>query len=368
MKEMKNRFYNFKKIYIEKKYKGHVNVNRILSRLNKTSIEYVDNLFDLIKSKPVVYYPGDRSKVLFLGGIHGNILKKCPGSLGHICCNYYVINLYIGCPLNCTYCILQEYLNQPFIIINIDLENIFQSLNNTFKENKQFYRIGTGESGDSLAYDPITDFSIEFINFFSNYPENIFEFKTKTNFIDNIIKIDSPGNIVVGFSINPENIIENEEGCSSTLKERLEATRELVQKGYKVSFHFDPIINIIDFDKEYYNTIKKLFEYVSPTDIAWISLGSFRYPSDLKKAIEYNYPFTDILYEEFILCNDKKFRYLKSIRLNLYKKIISWLHDYDKNFLIYLCMESPEVWKNAIGYLPGKEEKLKLIFQKAVKK
>lgn len=365
---MENRFYNFKKVYIEKKYQKHPNVKRILSRLNKTSIEYVTDLNHLIKSMPVVYKPDDRSKVLFLGGIHGNILKKCPGSLGHICCNYYIINLYIGCPLNCTYCILQEYLNQPFTIINIDLENIFHDLKNTFKENKQFYRIGTGELGDSLVYDPITDFSTEFIKFFSNYPENIFEFKTKTNFIENILKIDSPGNIVIGFSVNPEIIIENEEGFSSTLKERLEAAKELVQKGYKISFHFDPIININDFDEEYFGVIKKIFEYVSPTEIAWISLGTLRYPTDLKKMMEYNYPYTGILNDEFVLCNDKKYRYLKPIRLDLYKKIIKWFHDHDKNLLIYLCMESPEVWKNALGYLPGKEEKLKMIFQGALKK
>lgn len=365
---MKNTFYNFKKIYIEKKYKNHVNVNKILSRLNKGSMEYVDDLNALIKSIPIVYKPEDKSNVLFLGGMHGNILKKCPGSLGHICCNYYVINLYIGCPLNCTYCILQGYLNQPLTIINIDLENIFHGLKNIFFENDQFYRIGTGELGDSLAYDPVTDFSTEFINFFSDYPRNIFEFKTKTNFIDNILEIDSPGNIVIGFSVNPEIINKNEEGYSSSLSERLEAAGKLVQKGYKVSFHFDPIINIINFEKEYNDVIKKVFEYVSPSDIAWVSLGTFRYPSDLKKMIEYNYPSTDILNDEFVLCNDKKFRYLKSIRLDLYKNIISMLHDYDKNLLIYLCMESPEVWKNTLGNLPGKEEKLKLIFQEAIKK
>lgn len=366
MKNKKNNFYKFNKIYIEKKYKDHANVKRILSNLVKTPIEYVDNLFDLIKLSPVVYNPSEKSKILFLGGIRGDILKKCPGSHGHICCNYYIINLYIGCPLNCTYCILQEYLNQPFIIVNIDIENIFKSLNDMFKKSNKFYRIGTGELGDSLVYDPITGFSKDFIDFFSNYPSNIFEFKTKTNLIDNILKINSPGNIIVGFSLNPEIVIKNQEGFSSFLIERLIAAKELIKKGYKISLHFDPIINIINFEKEYFNLIKTIFGYISGSDIAWISLGTFRYLPGLKKMIEYNYSNSNILNDEFVLCADKKYRYLKSIRLAMYKKIINWLRSFDKNLLIYLCMESPEVWKKALGNLPFNEEKLNLIFKGSV--
>ncbi len=366
MKNKKNNFYKFKKIYIENKFKNHSNVKRILSGLEKIPIEYVDNLFDLIKSSPFIYDPNEKSKVLFLGGIRGDILKKCPGSHGHICCNYSVINLYVGCPLNCTYCILQEYLNQPFIIINVDIENIFQELKNVFKKSNKFFRIGTGELGDSLVYDYLTGFSKDFINFFSNYPENIFEFKTKTNFINNILEIDSPGNIVIGFSLNPEIIINKQEGLSSSLFERLEAAKQLIKKGYSISLHFDPIINIINFEKEYYNLIKIIFKYISVTDIAWISLGTFRYLPGLKKMIEYNYPDSNILNDEFVLCADKKYRYFKSIRLVLYKKIINCIRMFDENLLIYLCMESPAVWKNALGYLPFKEDKLNLIFKGSV--
>lgn len=367
MKSKKIKFYNFKKIYIEKKYRDNNNVKKILDKIDgMPPVEYVNDLFSLVKSMPVVNNPAEKSGILFLGGIRGDILKRCPGSLGHICCNYYVINLYIGCPLNCTYCILQEYLNQPFTIINVDIEKIFDTLDNIFKKNKKFYRIGTGELGDSLVYDPLTEFSKNFIRFFSNYQGNIFEFKTKTVFIDNIMQVDSPGNIVIGFSLNPEIVIKSHEGFSSSLIERLDAAKKLVKKGYKISLHFDPIINIADFDIKYFDLIKIIFNYISGKDIAWVSLGTFRYLPGLKKMIEYNYPGTDILYDEFVLCSDKKYRYLKPVRLNLYKKIIKFLHSYDKDMLIYLCMESPEIWKKTLGYLPFKEEKLNLIFRDSV--
>ncbi len=40
----------------------------------------------------------------------GEFLKKCPGSTGQVCCNYFVINFASNCPMDCSYCYLQEYL------------------------------------------------------------------------------------------------------------------------------------------------------------------------------------------------------------------------------------------------------------------
>ena len=40
----------------------------------------------------------------------GEFLKKCPGSDGQVCCNYFVINFASNCPMDCSYCYLQEYL------------------------------------------------------------------------------------------------------------------------------------------------------------------------------------------------------------------------------------------------------------------
>jgi hypothetical protein len=49
-------------------------------------------------------------KRLFLTRQKGEFLKKCPGSDGQVCCNYFVINFASNCPMDCSYCYLQEYL------------------------------------------------------------------------------------------------------------------------------------------------------------------------------------------------------------------------------------------------------------------
>ncbi|HOV13205.1 MAG TPA: radical SAM protein [Spirochaetota bacterium] len=362
----KNEFI-FDNVFIEEKFKENKNIEIILSKIKSNyKLHYINDNKKILKTIPKSH-PGDISKNLLLSGIRGEILRKCPGTNGHICCNYYVINLYVGCPIECSYCILQSYLNEPLTIINIDIDNIFEKLHNTFVENShKLYRVGTGELGDSLVYDYLTDYSLKFIEFFSDYKNAIFEFKTKTNNINNLLKIKSPGNIVVGFSMNPQSIIDSEELFAASLEERLNAMKSLVEKNYKIAIHFDPIINIPNFKDEYSILIDKIFQFIKPENIAWISLGTFRYTPDLKSCIEYNYPKTKILLDQFIIDQDKKFRYFKPIRINLYQTVIRSLKKINEDLPIYLCMESVEVWKKTLGYLPNEKSKINLIFKNMV--
>ena len=53
---------------------------------------------------------GAAKKKLYLTRHKGDFLKKCPGSEGQVCCNYFVINFASNCPMDCSYCYLQEYL------------------------------------------------------------------------------------------------------------------------------------------------------------------------------------------------------------------------------------------------------------------
>lgn len=364
---------SFKKVWIENRIAKHSKTMQILSKLNNVETDYFDDLNTLIRSTPTVFHPKERSETLVLSAIRGEILRKCPGTHGHLCCNYHIINQYIGCPIGCSYCILQGYLNQPFTIINVDIESIFEELERFQKVNpgKQI-RIGTGELGDSLVYDHLTHFSQDFLNFFAGREEFIFEFKTKTTNIDLLLQSKGIANVVVGFSVNPDIVIKNEEEFSASLKERIEAAAALVNAGYKIALHFDPIVLIPNAEQEYKHTVNFIFSHLKPEDIAWISLGTFRYTNDLKSMMEYNYPKSTLLSREFVLCSDNKFRYFRPIRTKLYKAVIGFLHNVNKDLPIYLCMESPEVWIDTLEILPGncsgcsQEETMDLLFRRRV--
>jgi spore photoproduct lyase len=49
--------------------------------------------------------------MLVLQRHRGGFLRHCPaGTAGLVCCNYLVVNLASNCPMDCSYCFLQDYL------------------------------------------------------------------------------------------------------------------------------------------------------------------------------------------------------------------------------------------------------------------
>ena len=69
------------------------------------------DLFHDAMDRPLAMSASARRKESFIVAKHkGEFFKKCPGSEGQVCCNYFVINFASNCPMDCSYCYLQEYL------------------------------------------------------------------------------------------------------------------------------------------------------------------------------------------------------------------------------------------------------------------
>ena len=359
-------FYCFDTVYINNAVKDHQRVSRILSRIRNTpQIVYVDDVNSLFSSQEIVHNPADRSRRLLLTDIRGEILRKCPCTHGHIPCNYYIINIYVGCPLGCSYCILQSYLSQPMNIIVVDIENVFAELDRTFRENpNHFYRIGTCESGDSLMYDALTGYSTECADFIRRYDNAMLEFKTKTTYIEPIFSVEPTPNMVYGFSLNPDIVIENEELYTARLDERINALVRLSEAGYTIALHFDPIVAVPDFEQHYGECIKRIMKNIRRDKVAWVGMGTFRYPPELKTMMDYNYPKSKLTSGEFIACEDKKFRYLLPSRVRYYRFVRETVSQYLPQVPIFMCMESGEAWQRVMGGLPKKDGELSVIFRR----
>jgi len=73
----------------------------------------------------------------------------------------------------------------------------------------------------------------------------------------------------------------------------------------------------------------------------------------LKSIIQKRFPDSKIIYGEFITGLDGKMRYFKPLRIELYRKMVSFIKDIAPDVLVYFCMEDDEVWKKSLGFIPS---------------
>lgn len=293
---------------------------------------------------------------LFICQNRGAFFKPCPGTKEYQCCDYQVLTTGLNCPIDCSYCILQAYLNKPWITCYVNVDKLFLELDEAFnkEESLPFYRVGTGEFTDSLAIDSFTCLSKKLVNYFASQKSAILELKTKSGVIHNLENLNHQGRTIVAWSLNSLPLMKSEEIRSATLDERLQAAQQCAGWGYKLAFHFDPIINHKGWRQGYKATIDKLFNTVPAESVRWISLGALRYIPHLKEIGIQRFPSSSVYYNEFVIGLDGKSRYFRPNRVEMYKYIYNLIKEKAApDTCVYFCMESDEIWREVMGFTPG---------------
>lgn len=298
-------------------------------------------------------------RILYLTIGRGALVKPCPGTSDpYLCCGYVIVNQQSHCPMDCVYCILQNYLDRPVITVHVNMNEILRQAGALIDSNPdRFFRVGTGELTDSLALDPVTEVSSDLLRFFGPRKNALLELKTKT---DNVgILLGRPERrAVVSWSVNPPGVIGEEEHMSAGLDARLSAAKRCADAGFPIGFHFDPILYFTGWEKAYDELVERMLSEIDPGRIAWISLGSLRFPPALKDVIEGRFPKSLITAAEMIRGLDGKMRYPRPLRVEMYRRVVGRIREKSSDVFVYFCMESPDVWERVMGKAPGSNGEL----------
>jgi DNA repair photolyase len=303
---------------------------------------------------------GAAKRTLYLTRHKGDFLKKCPGSEGQVCCNYFVINFASNCPMDCSYCYLQEYLSDNSALkVFSNVDDLIDEADRTLARHRGvFFRIGTGEITDSLALEPFTGMASALIPYFAEQPNVLLELKTKSDCVESLLDLDPKGRVVVGWSMNPQRVIDLDEHDTASLSERLNAARLCQEAGYRLGFHFDPMIDYPGWELDYESMLDQIFAMIDWRRLSWLSLGVLRQTPALKRTMRERYPKSGLLTGEQVLCPDGKMRYFQPLRVEMYRKMVRWIRRAAPTVKIYLCMESRQVWEQVFGFAPSCEKEL----------
>lgn len=170
-----------------------------------------------------------------------NHFDGCIGDNMHCFPYYKLVPLSNGCPYNCIYCYLAFVYRKygAFIKINLNYSKMLEQIQTiSLPTNRLCFNFG--EMLDSLALDHITELSTILVPFFNNFKNCYLMMLTKSSNIGNLLKLKPNNQVVVSWSLNPQNVIDEYEFGTASLDERINAAKLCQQHGYRIRFRIDP--------------------------------------------------------------------------------------------------------------------------------
>lgn len=345
------------RLYIDQDLLADVEAGCLIKNLDKTPLPVQDGaeVYDYINqaTDPI----SCAKKTLYITRNKGAIIRECPGTSFYTCCDYTILHTASFCNMDCSYCILQAYFHPPVLQYFCGIKLVGDAVQELFSQDKIF-RVGTGEFTDSLIWEPVSLMPKNLVEIFSKQTNSVLELKTKTVNINSLLDLDHNGKTILAWSLNTPHVISAQEKGTASLKARLAAAKKAYKKGYRLAFHFDPLVIYPGCESDYKKVVDLIFEHVPWQCIAWISIGTFRFMPSLKQIIAQRFENSDICYGEFIMGLDNKMRYFKPLRIKLYKVLADQIKKHASELLVYFCMEDEEVWIETLGFFPGREGEL----------
>ena len=305
---------NFHNIYIEEEIRNSEETKKILNNINYENIITCKNYKEIFNPKNQNFRIQKLNPSIILAQKKQNLILETPKnfSIGYKK-NFYFSHMF-NCMFDCKYCFLQGMFNSANFVIFVNfsdfLKKIKEITNNTNGEICFF----SGYDCDSLAFERITGFTDFFLKNFDNIHNAFLEIRTKSINIGFLKKIKALKNVIIAFSLNPQEIINKFETKTPSLDKRLAAIHSLQKIGWNIGLRFDPIILIENYMRHYNVFFKKIFDSLDRKKIHSITLGNFRMPKSYLKKMLKNQPNNSFLLTNYL------HQLEKSDKQNKYKK------------------------------------------------
>ena len=291
------------------------------------------------------------------------IIGRCPvASEATVCCNLLTLDAVENCGFGCNYCTIQTFYGDQ-AIFDADLGAKLRAIE---LDPERFYHIGTGQSSDSLMWGNQHGMLDDLCEFAARNPNILLEFKTKSRNVAYFLAPGLPRNIALSWSLNTPVIIRNEEHFTATLAQRLEAARQVADRGVKVGFHFHPMVYYQGWRDDYQSVAGQLPERFTPDEVLFVSLGSVTFIKPVVQAMRRRGRASKMLQMEMVPDPKGKLTYPDPVKEELFGHLYRALAPWHGNVFMFLCMEKAALWESIFGYAYRNNEAFEAEFGRQV--
>ena len=194
-----------------------------------------------------------------------------------------------GCPAHCQYCYLAGSLKGPPVIrVFANLPQILQNLAQYEQGESKSFEVSCYT--DPLGIEHLTGSLAECIRYFGTRPQGSLRWVSKFDAVAGLLDLPHNGRTRCRISVNAAPIAQRLEGGTASVKNRLQALRQLAQAGYPVGLVIAPIMPIEDWETQYSALLDQVCEALDFDCDLTVELISHRFTPGSKEVLQSWYP------------------------------------------------------------------------------
>lgn len=269
---------------------------------------------------------------------------------GNACPNYWHFSPYGFCPFGCRYCYLAGTPGvkfSPSVKIYVNLPEILLEIDRIARSQAQPTAFYLGKLQDSLALDPLTAYSTVLVPFFAQHPWARLTLLTKSAHVDRLLDLDHGGHSILSWSVNPPEVSTVFEENVPSIEDRLQAMRQVADRGSPVRAIMMPIIPIDGWRDAYQAFTERLLASVPTQRLTLGGICIYRSARDLmERKMGTRNLVSERIDRASPIADDGRARYPRSLRHEAYSLVIQTARRLRPDLEIALCLEEDALWES----------------------
>ncbi|EPR12705.1 SPL family radical SAM protein [Ruminiclostridium papyrosolvens] len=316
----------FNSIYIEEQAYNYPVVRMVLEKYPDIPVITIRNYKDVFNRGNQCFQLQKHRQSLILAVKSSPFLYKGP----EVCqdfgySDFYYTSFLFNCIFDCEYCYLQGMYPSANVVAFVNVDEFKQEIENTLGEKKAY--LAVSYDTDLIGFHNIIPYWDFLQDFFTQYSDINVEIRTKSAnevFYNEFLPAE---NIVVAFSLAPQEIIQKYERLTPPLSARIKAVKTAIFKGFKVRLCLDPVIINSGSEKLYEPFFRNLFMEINPDKLKDVGYGFFRMSKDFFKRIEKQKSDSQLYADQYSI-TDNIVSYPNELREQIMTRHLSILEEY----------------------------------------